>query len=118
MAVTSALRAGLPLPSEKFLSHFFIGRNDPRATMRLQRICQMKNPITSKAIEPAKLLIYEIVSQLITLPRAPFKFLFISYITHTSYTIFQSHPLGVITKMIFNQKVTSYQPPRHAFLSP
>jgi hypothetical protein len=44
----SALRAGRPLPSGRFLVLISVrGRVDPRATVRLEGLGQLKNPMTS-----------------------------------------------------------------------
>jgi hypothetical protein len=53
MAVTSAPRTGRPLPPGRFLVLISIrGRFYPRATVRLEGLGQLKNPVTS-GIEPA-----------------------------------------------------------------
>jgi hypothetical protein len=48
-----ALRAGRPLPPERFLVHISV-RDwvDPRAIVRLEEYGQLKNPKTSSGIEP------------------------------------------------------------------
>jgi hypothetical protein len=49
----SALRAGRPLPPGRFLVLVFvIGRVDPRATLRLEELGQLKSPMASLGIEP------------------------------------------------------------------
>jgi hypothetical protein len=50
----SALRAGCPLPSERFLMLISVrGWVGPRAMVRLEGLDQLNNPVTSSEIEPA-----------------------------------------------------------------
>jgi hypothetical protein len=50
----SAQRAGRPLPPVRFLVLISVrGRVDSRATVRLEGLAQLKNPVTSSGIEPA-----------------------------------------------------------------
>jgi hypothetical protein len=55
MAISlSALHAGLRLPPERFLVLTAVrGRVDPRVTVRLEGLGQLKNRITTSGIEPA-----------------------------------------------------------------
>jgi hypothetical protein len=48
----SALRVGRPLPPGRFLISFLL-EADPRAIVRLEELCQLKNPITSSGFEHA-----------------------------------------------------------------
>jgi hypothetical protein len=54
MAMMSALRSGRPLPPGRFLVLIsVIGCVDPRTILRLERLGQLKNPMTSSEVEPA-----------------------------------------------------------------
>jgi hypothetical protein len=75
----SALRAGRPLPPGRFLVLISVrGRFDPRAIVRLEGLNQLKNSMTSRELNlPA----CSIVPQPTKIPRAPYTYLTLGFIT-------------------------------------
>jgi hypothetical protein len=64
----SSLTCG-PLPPRIFLVLISVrGRVDPRTTVRLEGLDQLKNPVNSSGIEPATFLACSVVLQVTTIP--------------------------------------------------